>query len=169
MTGGWRDAAAELVIAAVAVAALITFTVAYAGTAAAVVTLVVCGLAALTAIRFLAWPRDTTRGTAPAGGDSQTTFTGFWRNRTEVETGTRTLSGYDAQLRATLQHVLATRLAERHGVSLYSDPATAQRLLAVDDRTWFWLDPARPAVTRTAQAGIRPKTLALILDRLERL
>jgi hypothetical protein len=87
---------------------------------------------------------------------------------------------YDAELRPTLQHLLAARLAERHGVNLYTDPAAARRVMLTgtgrgatrarqDDQIWYWLDPSRPAETRQDVRGIPPRTLAVILDRLERL
>jgi hypothetical protein len=82
------------------------------------------------------------------------------------------MTGYDYELRGTLQHLLAARLAERHGISLYDDPEAARRLLAGSggDRLWFWLDPGREAVADQGKtAGIPPRTLAAILDRLERL
>jgi hypothetical protein len=34
---------------------------------------------------------------------------------------------------------------------------------------WTWIDPARPAVTGVDQPGIPFRTLARIIDRLERL
>ncbi len=80
---------------------------------------------------------------------------------------------YDAELRPDLQHLLAARLAERHGVSLYADPAQARRLLLTGSRDaslWYWLDPARPAETdQRRRRHPAPRTLAAILDRLERL
>jgi hypothetical protein len=86
---------------------------------------------------------------------------------------------YDAELRPTLQHLLAARLAEQHEVNLYNDPAAARRLLLRDtepgtvsrhgDQLWYWVDPTRPAETRPNIRGIPPRTLAVIIDRLERL
>ncbi len=40
---------------------------------------------------------------------------------------------------------------------------------AREDALWFWLDPQRPAQTEQGRSGIPPRTLAAILDRLERL
>jgi hypothetical protein len=87
---------------------------------------------------------------------------------------------YDAGLRPTLQQLLAARLAERHGVSLRDDPQQARRLLcrgSRDDGLWYWVDPARPASSArdessaalSARPGIPPRTLARLIDRLERL
>ena len=44
-----------------------------------------------------------------------------------------------------LEHLLAARLAERHGVHLYQDPEAARRLLCRSGRDadlWPWIDPA---------------------------
>jgi len=44
-----------------------------------------------------------------------------------------------------LEHLLAARLAERHGVNLYQDPAAARAVLCRDSRgaeLWAWIDPA---------------------------
>ena len=107
-----------------------------------------------------------------AGRGQTTTFARFWRRHSDVQAATRSLAAYDFELRATLQHLLAARLAERHGISLYDDPEAARRLLAGGgrDRLWFWLDPGREAVTDEGRAaGIPPRTLAAIIDRLEHL
>lgn len=173
MTGGWRESRPELIIAAIAVAALCGAALAFAGAAAAVVIFIGAGVGALAVIRFLTPPDDL----APTYEDEReirgrTTFVGFYRRRAEVESAHQTMTGYDAQLRGTLQHLLAARLAERHGISLYDDPAAARRMLAAgsSDRLWFWLDPERPAVAdQGSSGGIPLRTLAAIIDRLERL
>jgi hypothetical protein len=99
-------------------------------------------------------------------------FLGFWRKRSMLTDATASMASYDADLRPTLQHLLAARLAERHGVSLHADPAAARRLLLPADRDqalWFWLDPLRPAENDKQKRGIPARTLAAIFDRLERL
>jgi hypothetical protein len=172
--GGWREAVPELIITGIAATALCGAAYAFAGTAAAVVTLAALGVAALVVMRWLG-PADDN---APPGYDepeterTRTTFVGFWRRRAGVEAATQTMTGYDYELRATLQHLLAARLAERHGISLYDNPEAARRLLASggSDRLWYWLDPARPPVADQGRsAGIPPRTLAAIINRLERL
>jgi hypothetical protein len=161
------------VIGAVAVAALCATAFAFSGAAAAVLTLAGAGVVGLVALRGLGPPDDVPPDQQPAQDErGPTTFTGFWRRRTGVESATQTMTGYDYELRGTLQHLLAARLAERHGISLYDDPEAARRLLAAGggDRLWFWLDPGRPPVADQGKtAGIPPRTLAAIIDRLERL
>jgi hypothetical protein len=171
---GWRGARPEIVIGVIAAAALGGAAYAFAGTAAAVLTLTGAGVAVLAGLRGLT-PGDEVAPPPPealTGRGQTTTFARFWRRHSDVQAATRSLAGYDFELRATLQHLLAARLAERHGISLYDEPEAARRLLARggSDRLWFWLDPGREAVTDQGQAaGIPPRTLAAIIDRLEHL
>ena len=85
-------------------------------------------------------------------------------------------SYYDGELRPVLEHLLAARLAERHGVHLYQEPDAARRLLCRTSRDadlWRWIDPTtRPeTVPRgvTERRGIPRHTLARLIDRLEKL
>ena len=60
---------------------------------------------------------------------------------------------YDSELRPVLEHLLAARLAERHGVNLYQDPDAARRLLCRNPRDAdLWRGstqpPGRPARPR---------------------
>lgn len=173
MTGretGWREARPELVIAAIAAAAITAAAWAYSGTAVAVVALTAAGVLALAALRWLVPPDDAPPGYEEQQEErAQTTFAGFWRRQAGVAAATQSMTGFDVELRHTLEHLLAARLAQRHGISLYEDPEAARRLLG-SDRLWYWLDPARPpAQDKGASAGIPPRTLAAIIDRLERL
>jgi hypothetical protein len=173
VTGGWREARTELVIAGLVAAALCGAALAFAGAAAAVLTLTGAGVAGLVVLRFLVPPDDDLAyHERPEDEPSRTIFTGFWRRRAGVQQATQSMTGCDFGLRGTLQHLLAARLAERHGVSLYDDPEAARRLLAGggSDRLWYWLDPARPGVSDEGRSGGIPlRTLAAIIDRLERL
>jgi hypothetical protein len=153
----------------------------YAGAGAAVLALIIWAVALLVLLRGLVpaavaspMPLRTWRASG------RTSFTGFWRKRASVSSATASMASYDAELRPTLQHLLAARLAERHDVNLYTNPAAARRLFLYgtghgavrarhDDQLWYWLDPSRPAETRQNMRGIPPRTLAVIIDRLERL
>jgi hypothetical protein len=173
-SGGWRDAVPEIVIGVIAAAVLAGAAYAFAGTTAAVLTLTGAAVAVLAGLRLLT-PGDEVApppAEALAGRGQTTTFTRFWRRHSAVQAGTGSLAAYDFELRGTLQHLLAAGLAERHGISLYDEPEAARALLARggSDRLWFWLDPGREAVTDQGQAaGIPPRTLAAIIDRLEHL
>ena len=170
---GWRAAVPEICIAAVLVALAAAAGYVAAGSAGAVVVVIGAAAAALVVMRAI-----TPLGTLPREvhvADTETvpvTFTGYWRKRAGLVDGTHSLAAYDAGLRGTLQHLLAARLAERHGVSLHDDPDTARRLLCPrprDDALWYWVDPARPPSQAGKQPGIPPRTLARLIDRLEQL
>jgi len=170
---GWRAAVPEIWIAAVVVALAGAAGFVAAGLAGTAVVVLVAAVVALVVMRAItplgAVPGDlhiTDAEAVPA------TFTGYWRKRAGLVDGTQSMTAYDAQLRGTLQHLLAARLAERHGISLGDDPDAARRLLCPrprDDALWYWLDPARPPVTTGRQPGIPPRTLAQLIDRLEQL
>jgi hypothetical protein len=170
---GWRAAVPELIIAAIVVAVAAVAGYAAAGLPGTAVVTTCAAVISLVVLRVLT--------PAPAAhGDSQladteaipVTFTGYWRRRAGLVDGTQSMTSYDAELRGTLQRLLAARLAERHGVSLHDDPEAARRLLCPsprDERLWYWVDPARPPTTAAGQSGIPPRTLARLIDRLEQL
>jgi hypothetical protein len=171
--GGWRGAGPEVVIAVVAAAALGGAAYAFAGTGAALATLTAAAAVILAGLRGLVPPDEVTappEEVVDVRGQA-TTFTQFWRRHSDVQAATLSMVAYDLELRATLQHLLAARLAEGHGVSLYDDPDAARRLLGRGgDQLWYWLDPGRePVADGGRAAGIPPRTLSAIIDRLERL
>jgi len=172
---GWREAGPELIIAAVVVAAAAVAGYAAGGLAGTAVVVAVAAVVALAVLRGLAPPADGAPGPDLGAAETEAitaTFTGYWRKRAGLVDGIQSGSAYDAELRGTLQHLLAARLAEHHGISLRDDPAAARRLLCAhprDESLWYWVDPARPAVTAARAPGIPPRTLARLIDRLERL
>jgi hypothetical protein len=176
MSGGWRPAWPELVIAAILVLVLSTAGLAFAGPAAAVVILIVSASAGIAALRALVPPARPPAAPPPSGRQNPTagparSFSGFWRRRAELAEATASMSGYEMKVRPVLQHLLAARLAEHHGISLAQDPAAGRRLLCPgprDDALWSWVDPDGP-VQDGARPGIPPRTLAALIDRLERL
>lgn len=171
---GWRACVPELVIAAVLIAATATAAYGYAGPAAAGLVLAGWAVASLLLLRLLVPPSTSAAPVDHAGGRSEnaaSSFIGFWRKRSTLIDGTASMASYDAQLGETLQHLFAARLAERHGINLYADPEAA-RQVAFGNREsdlWYWLDPQRARVTDQTKRGIPPRTLAAIIDRLERL
>jgi hypothetical protein len=171
---GWRGAVPEICIAAIVVAVAAVAGYAAAGLAGTAVIVTCAAVASLVMMRVL------TPSSAAAHGDGRmadteaipVTFTGYWRKRAGLVDGTQWMTSYDTELRGTLQHLLAARLAERHGISLQDDPDAARRLLCPgprDDSLWYWVDPARPPTTGGRQSGIPPRTLARLIDRLEQL
>ena len=82
---------------------------------------------------------------------------------------------YESDLRPVLEHILAARLAENHGVNLYTEPDAARRAFCRtrgDETLWPWIDPAQTldADERDRQRhGISRRTLARLITRLEQL
>jgi hypothetical protein len=74
---------------------------------------------------------------------------------------------YDIVTRPLLTRLAAARLADRHRVDLWSDPAGARAVLG--DDVWTWVDPAREASRDGQPPGIGPEILTRIVDRLESL
>ena len=74
---------------------------------------------------------------------------------------------YDLVTRPLLTRLAAARLADRHSVDLWSNPAHARTVLG--DDVWPWVDPARPASRDSQPPGVGPETLTRIVDRLENL
>ena len=171
---GWRSAVPEVCIAAVTVAVAAVAGYAAAGLPGSVLVVTIAVVAALLVLRILAPPPTPVHDVSqrPDTEAVPASFAGYWRKRAGLVDGTKSMIVYDAELRRTLQHLLAVRLAERHGVSLHDDPAAAQRLLCPrqrNGRLWYWIDPARPRTTTGTQPGIPPRTLARLIDRLEQL
>jgi hypothetical protein len=185
---GWRPARPEIIIAAMAVAAACAAGYAVAGPGALAVVAVAAAVISLLVLRSLV--RLVPQGSAPediSGPDPAvptpvlSSFSRQWRRRSRLADAQASMPAYEAGLRSQLEHLLASRLAERHGISLYDDPAAARRVFAAGspghDSLWPWIDPARkpgpagdegPAPARD-QPGIPYRTLARLLDRLEHL
>jgi hypothetical protein len=74
---------------------------------------------------------------------------------------------YDVVTRPLLQGLMASRLAERHGVDVHRSPDAARAVVGED--VWHWLDPARPASGTSRPPGLDPRDLVTLVDRLEAL
>jgi hypothetical protein len=171
--GGWQACRPELAVGAVLILATSLATYAYAGAGVAILMVAGWAVASIAFLRMLV-PTAPEALTEPSSwqGQGHSSFLGFWRKRAIMRDAAASMVSYDIELRPTLQHLLAARLAERHGVSLYVDPEAARRILLPSPREqalWFWLDPQRPAQAEQGRSGIPRRTLAAILDRLERL
>jgi len=171
---GWAASGPELLITAVLVAAVSLAGYAFAGPGGAAAVLIVTAAGALFLLRGIPlWqPEPPPAEPQPAAARVPSSFNGFWRKRAGVAGAMQSLAAFDLDLRGTLQNLLAARLAERHGISLFEEPQAARRALLAgrdDDRLWYWIDPARPAEKDGRRPGIPPRTLAVLVDRLERL
>jgi hypothetical protein len=170
---GWAAAKPELVIAAVLVTAVAVAAWSWQGPGLAGFVIAAATLGFLALLRYLpvtGEPPVPAAAQEQPSGTGYTSIAGLWRIRSLVKNATENSASYDRELRATLQHLLAARLAEEHGISLYDEPESARRLLTGREGSlaWNWLDPAKPTGP-AGSAGISPRTLAAILHQLERL
>jgi hypothetical protein len=74
---------------------------------------------------------------------------------------------YDVVTRPLLQRLMASRLAERHGIDVHASPDAARAVLG--DDVWPWLDPARPPSGSSRPPGLAERDLHRVVDRLEAL
>ena len=172
----WRGTGPELVIAAALVLVLAVAGYLMAGWAGLAVVAVGTAATAMAVLRVLL-PQATPDQARKAREKAiPRLLSGYSHRRYVVQTATTSLGFYQGELRPVLEHLLAARLAERHGVNLYQDPGKARELLCRGPRDadlWSWVDPAtRPEISarRAAeQRGIPRRTLARLIDRLEKL
>ena len=172
----WRGTTPELVIAAAGVLAVALAGYAMAGWAGLSVVAVGTAATAMAVLRVLLPQASPDQARKAREKATARTLSGYSHRRFVVQTATSHLGFYQSELRPVLEHLLAARLAERHGVHLYQDPEAARRLLCRSGRDadlWPWIDPARrpETVARDAseQRGIPRRTLARLIDRLEKL
>lgn len=172
--GGWRECITEIIVAGIFLTTAIAAVYAFAGLGAALIAVSLGATALLLMLRGLVPPasKELPPPEQDRPGDrGQTSFFGFWRKRAVLTEASDSMTAYEAELRQTLQHLLAARLSERHGVSLHSDPQAARDIFlqGQPEELWYWLDPGRPAETDRKKRGIPLRTLTSIIDRLERL
>jgi hypothetical protein len=175
----WRGTRPELVIAGVLVAATAVAGYATAGWPGLSAVAIVTAAIALLVLRALL-PQLTPEAAKQAKAKpTARALSGYSHRRWVVRTAMTSRGFYDAELRPVLEHLLAARLAERHSVNLYQDPAAARALLCRNSRDgdlWAWIDPD-PKTTRPKtpprgapeQPGIPRRTLSRLVDRLEQL
>lgn len=171
--GPWRGAAPELVIAAVAVAATAAGGYALAGWDASAVVVIAAAAIGLFVLRTLLPQATADRARRAREKATAKPVSGYSHRRFVVESSVSNLSFYDLELRPVLEHLLAARLSERHGVNLYQDPDAARRLFCThrgDAALWRWISPDAPRVpAHTSRRGIPRHVLLRIIERLEKL
>jgi len=173
----WRGTGPELVIAVVSIVVAAAAGYLMAGWAGLSVAVTVAAAAAMVVLRFLLPPLAPDEGGTKTREKPQARhLSGYSHRRFVVHSSIASKGFYDSELRPVLEHLLAARLAERHGVHLYQDPDAARRLLCRHPRDadlWTWIDPrTRPeasARNAASERGIPRRTLARLIDRLERL
>ncbi|HET9061433.1 MAG TPA: hypothetical protein VFN61_16070 [Acidimicrobiales bacterium] len=116
--------------------------------------------------------RPPRRSTKPRRVRQDTTWApAYWRLRTQLKDGTVSGTAYQYGLRPELEHLLAARLSERHGVNLYLDPLAAKDLFCSrrgDNRLWHWIAPDdTDAASR--RGAIPRRVLKHLVSKLENL
>jgi hypothetical protein len=175
----WRGTTPELLIAVAGVLAVAVAGYAMAGWAGLSVVAVGTAATAMAVLRVLLPQATPDQARKAREKVTPRMLSGYSHRRFVVQTSSSSLGFYHSELRPVLEHLLAARLAERHGVHLYQDPEAARRLLCRSSRDadlWPWIDPARrttrpeTSVRDTSQQrGIPRRTLARLIDRLEKL
>jgi hypothetical protein len=173
--GRWRAATPELIIAAVTVAVAALAGAAVSGWPGVVVVAIAAAVLALLVLRA-ALPRSAAQASRRAK-DKQTAraIFGYSQRRFIVATSLTSRPLYESDLRPVLEHILAARLAEDHGVNLYTEPEAARRVFCrtrADESLWPWIDPGH-AITGDERSrlrgGIPRQALARLITRLEQL
>jgi hypothetical protein len=100
---------------------------------------------------------------------------GYAQRRFVVASSLSATGAYESDLRPVLEHLLAARLAENHGINLYTEPAAARRAFCRargDEALWSLVDPQQTlsrAERDRRRHGISRRTLARLVNRLEQL
>jgi hypothetical protein len=173
--GRWHEAIPELTIAAIAVAVTGLAAGAVAGWPGVATVAIATAVLGLVMLRALA-PRAAAQAVRRAR-DKQATraIAGYTQRRFIVSASVGNRAFYESDLRPIFEHLLAARLAEHHGVNLYTDPAAARAVFCRgrgDEVLWSWVDPAQApeGPERDMQThGIPRRTLARLVNRLEQL
>ena len=172
----WLGATPEIVIAGVLMVATAVAGYLVAGWNGLAVVAIAATAIAMVVLRALLPQLTPDQAKKAREKPTARTLSGYSHRRFVVQTASSSLAFYNGELRPVLEHLLAARLAERHGVNLYQDPAAARGLLCRsprDARLWAWIDPAarpkEPPRGHSEQRGIPQRTLARLIDRLEQL
>ena len=171
----WRDARPELIIAAVLVGAAALAAAAVSGWPGVVAVAVGAAVLALLVLRVTI-PRSSAQSFRRAKVKPQArSIFGYGQRRYVVATSLSSRGLYESDLRPVLEHILAARLADSHGVNLYTDPAAARNAFCrtrADEALWPWIDPAQALNTddrSRARQGIPRHALGRLITRLEQL
>jgi hypothetical protein len=171
----WRPAVPELIISAVAVAAAALAAAAVAGWPGVVAVAVAVAVIAQILQRAVL-PRSAIQAQRKVPGKQRArAISGYGQRRFVVISSLASRASYESDLRPALEHVLAARLADNHGVNLYTDPGRARRVFCrttADARLWPWIDPGQVLDAQVrAEPGhaIPSRTLARLITRLEQL
>lgn len=171
----WQGARPELVTATVMVAVTALAGGLVAGWSGMAVVAIGAASISMLVVRGLL-PRSAAQSVRRAGNvQSMRPISGYAQRRFVVATSLTSRPMYESDLRPVLEHLLAARLAENHGINLYTDPAAARRVFCRsggDEALWRWVDPAQALSTAERERerrGISHRTLTRLVNRLEQL
>jgi hypothetical protein len=172
----WRDATPELIIAAILVGVAAASGAAVSGWPGVVVVASAAAVLALLLLRA-ALPRSAAQTSRRAKDKQQArAIFGYSQRRFVVASSLASRPLYESELRPILEHILAARLAEGHGVNLYTEPEAARRAFCrtrADESLWPWIDPGQATTaderSRQRGGGIPRQALARLITRLEQL
>ena len=152
----WRGTRPELVLAVVLAAAGGVAGYVMAGWAGLSAVVIVGAAIALAVLRVLLPRLAPDQVRTARRKPTARPVSGYAQRRLVMQTAMSSLASYNGELRPVLEHLLAARLAQRHGVHLYQNPAAARALLCRHSRDadlWAWIDPAtRPKETPRGHA-----------------
>ena len=186
----WSGTGPELVIAGLVILVAAAAGYLVAGWAGLSVAVTAGAAAAMLVLRYVL-PTLTPDAARKAREKPQARLlSGYSHRRFVVHSAIASRGFYQGELRPVLEHLMAARLAERHGVHLYQavlvvrrpepdELAPVVRRWSRDADLWPWIEPvpkppegAKPE-TRASKAGTEPgiprRTLARLIDRLESL
>jgi hypothetical protein len=172
----WRGAVPELIIAAIAVLAAALAGAAVSGWPGVVAVAAAATVLALVILRGTI-PRSSAQAARRAKAKPQArSIFGYGQRRFIVATSLTSRGLYESDLRPDLEHILAARLADGHGVNLYTEPGAAKQTFCrtrADESVWPWIDPAQALSAddrrRQRPGGISRRTLDRLITRLEQL
>jgi hypothetical protein len=173
--GRWRDAAPELIIAAIVIVVAALAGAAVSGWPGVVVVAAAATVLALIGARGTI-PRSSAQASRRAKAKPHArSISGYGQRRFIVATSLTSRGLYESDLRPDLEHILAARLADGHGVNLYTEPEAARKAFCrtrADESLWPWIDPAQALDTddrHRQRQGVPRRTLARLITRLEQL
>ena len=177
-TGGaspWRGTGPELTIAASGVGAAALAGAAVAGWPGLAVVAIGAAAVSLVVLRGLLVPGAPDRMGRRLGEQAERSIFGYAQRRFVVASSLSAAGAYESELRPVLEHLLAARLAENHGINLYTEPAAARGAFCRtrgDEALWRLVDPEQTlsrAERDRQRHGISRRTLARLVNRLEQL